>query len=60
MLAAHLVSKYSNIARRAVPRSPSLSYQKLKRVLDLVECRFADGIGLDELATEACLSKNGP
>ena len=56
MLAAHLVSKYSSISRRAVPPSPSLSYQKLKRVLDLVECRFANEIGLDELAAEACLS----
>ncbi|GLS18066.1 hypothetical protein GCM10007874_10820 [Labrys miyagiensis] len=56
MLAAHLVSKYSNISRRAAPPSPSLSYQKLTRVLDLVECRFADAIGLDELAAEACLS----
>ena len=56
MLSAHLVSKYSNIAQRAAPRSPGLSYQKLTRVLDLVECRFADAIGLDELAAEACLS----
>lgn len=56
MLSAHLVSKYSNIAQRAVPRSPSLSYQKLARALDLIECRFADAIGLDELAAEACLS----
>jgi AraC family transcriptional regulator len=56
MLAAHLVSKYSSIARHAAQRSPSLSYQKLKRVLDLVEYRFAGGIGLDELASEACLS----
>ncbi len=56
MLAAHLVSKHSNLVRRAVPSSPELSYQKLKRVLDLVECRFAEGIGLDDLAAEACLS----
>ena len=39
-----------------MPPSPSLSYQKLTRVLDLVECRFAGEIGLDELAAEACLS----
>lgn len=56
MLSAHLVSKYSNVARRVLPHSPGLSYQKLTRVLDLVECRFADAIGLDELAAEACLS----
>ncbi|MBV9892003.1 MAG: helix-turn-helix transcriptional regulator [Rhizobacter sp.] len=56
MLAAHLVSRYSTIAPRAAPYSPSLSYEKLKRVLDLVDCRFAEGIGLDELAAEACLS----
>ena len=56
MLAAHLVSKYSNVAGRRAPPSPSLSYDKLKRVLDLVDCRFAEEIGLDELAAEACLS----
>jgi AraC family transcriptional regulator len=56
MLAAHLVSRYSNITPRPAPRSPSLSYEKLKRVLDLVDCRFAEEIGLDELAAEACLS----
>lgn len=56
MLAAHLVSKYSSITRPVDRQSPSLSYQRLKRVLDLVECRFTDGIGLDELASEACLS----
>src|SRR4051812_39479037 len=56
MIAAHLVSKYSNIAGRRAPLSPALSYEKLKRVLDLVDCRFAEAIGLDELAAEACLS----
>lgn len=56
VLAAHLISKYSNVALRASSRSPNLPYQKLKRVLDLIECRFADEIGLDELAAEACLS----
>jgi len=56
MLAAHLVSKYSNIARRHASPSPSLSYDRLRRVLDLVEDRFANEIGLDELAAEACLS----
>lgn len=56
MLAAHLVSKYSNIAQRRAPPPPSLSYDKLKRVLDLVDDRWAEAIGLDELAAEACLS----
>jgi len=56
MLSAYLVSKYSNIAHRVLPHSPGLSYQKLTRVLDLVECRFADAIALEELAAEACLS----
>jgi AraC family transcriptional regulator len=56
MLTAHLVSKYSNIARRPASPSPSLSYDKLKRVLDLVDDRFREEIGLEELAREACLS----
>lgn len=57
MLAAHLVSKYSNVGwRRAVLR-PSLPDQKLKRVIDLVESRFAQEISLSELAAEACLSQ---
>jgi AraC family transcriptional regulator len=56
MLAAHLVSKYSNISQRRASPSPSLSYDKLNRVLDLVEDRLADEIGLDELAAEARLS----
>lgn len=56
MLAAHLVSKYANMARRHAPSSPSLSYDRLRRVLDLIDDRFADEIGLDDLAAEACLS----
>jgi AraC family transcriptional regulator len=56
MLAAHLVSKYSNIAQRRALPSPTLSYDKLKRVLDLVDDRWAEEISLDELAAEACLS----
>lgn len=56
MLAAHLVSRYSNIAQRRASPSPTLPYEKLKRVLDLVDNRFAEAIGLDELAAEACLS----
>lgn len=56
MLAAHLLAKYSAAASRATPRAPSLSYEKLKRVLDLVDHRFAEEIGLDDMAAEACLS----
>lgn len=56
MLAAHLVSKYSSFAQRRASPSPTLSYDKLQRVLDLIEHRLADDIGLDELAAEACLS----
>ncbi len=56
MLVAHLVSKYSNIAKRHTSPSPSLPYDKLRRALDLVDDRFADELGLDELAAEACLS----
>ena len=56
MLTALLIAKYSSIAGRPAPRLPSLPYDKLKRVLDLVDCCFAEEIGLDDLAAEACLS----
>lgn len=56
MLAAHLVSKYSDVSQRRPSPSPTLPYDKLKRVLDLVDHRWAEEIGLDELAKEACLS----
>jgi AraC family transcriptional regulator len=56
LLAAHLVSRYSNIRLRSAALLPSLSDQKLKRVIDLVESRFAGTISLDELAAETCLS----
>lgn len=56
VLAAHLVAKYSSARRHPAAVAPGLPYQKLKRVMDLVEQRFAKEIGLDELAAEACLS----
>ena len=56
LLAAHLVARHSISAQRPAPRTPSLSYEKLKRVLDLIDGRFAEEVGLDELAAEACLS----
>jgi AraC family transcriptional regulator len=57
LLAAHLVSKYSNIGRSSATLQPSLPDQKLKRVIDLIESRFAEGISLRELAAAACLSQ---
>jgi AraC family transcriptional regulator len=56
MLVAHLVSKYSNIRRPQAILQPSLPDRKLKRVIDLIESRFAEGIGLSQLAAEACHS----
>ena len=56
LLAAHLVSRYSNIRLRPATILPSLSDHKLKRVIDLVESRFAEAISLSELAAETCLS----
>jgi AraC family transcriptional regulator len=56
MLAAHLVSKYSNVRWRPPNVAQGLPYQRLKRVIDLVESRFTEEIGLSELAAEACLS----
>jgi AraC family transcriptional regulator len=55
MLAAHLVSRYSNVRLRPATL-PGLPDHKLKRVIDLVESRFAEPISLGELAAEACLS----
>ena len=57
LLAAHLVSKYSNIGRSPATLRPSLPDQKLKRVIDLIESRFAEGVSLSELAAAACLSQ---
>ena len=56
MLAAHLVARYSNICVRPAIRTPCLPDHKLKRVIDLVESRFAEAISLSELAAETCLS----
>lgn len=56
LLAAHLVSRYSNIRLPPTASRPCLADHKLKRVIDLVECRFAGEITLTELAAEACLS----
>lgn len=56
LLAAHLVARYSTAVRRPPSVAPGLRYQRLKRVIDLVEARFAEEIGLSELAAEACLS----
>jgi len=56
MLAAHLVARYSNICLRPAIRLPCLPDHKLKRVIDLIESRFAEAISLNELAAETCLS----
>jgi AraC family transcriptional regulator len=56
MLAAHLVAKYSRARLRPAAIAQGLPYERLKRVIDLVESRFAEEIGLNELAAEACLS----
>ena len=56
MLVAHLISRYSNIRLRPATLPPCLPDHKLKRVIDLVESRFAEAISLSELAAETCLS----
>jgi len=56
LLAAHLVSRYSRARPRLSAIPQGLAYDRLRRVIDLVEARFAEEIGLNELAAEACLS----
>lgn len=56
VLAAHLVSKYAHIRWRPATLQPTLPDPKIKRVIDLIESRFAEAITLSELAAEACLS----
>lgn len=57
MLVAHLIAKYATLGWRPTRLQPSLSDQKMKRVFDIIESRFAEGISLSELAAEACLSQ---
>lgn len=56
LLAAHLVSRYSQGRWRPATLQPSLPHHKLKRVVNLIESRLAEAISLDELAAEVCLS----
>jgi AraC family transcriptional regulator len=56
VLAAHLLANYAIDRWRPPPTKPELPYPKLKRVIDLIEARFAEAITLRELAAEACLS----
>lgn len=57
-LAAHLVSHYAADYWRPTRDQPSASLdpKRLKRVLDLIECRLASELTLEDLAAEACLS----
>ncbi len=56
VLAWHLLSKYSLDRWQAAIPQPSLPYAKLKRVVDLIEARFAETITLHDMAAEAGLS----
>ncbi len=57
-LAAHLVSHYAADCWRPAEReaSRSLDVSRLKRVIDLIECRLDSELSLEDLAAEACLS----
>jgi AraC family transcriptional regulator len=56
VLAAHLFAHYAIDRWRPPSTKPDIPYPKLKRVIDLIEARFAEAITLRELAAEACLS----
>ena len=56
MLAAHLLRGYTIDRWRPRPAISEFDYRRLKRVLDLIEARFAEDILLGDLAAEACLS----
>jgi AraC family transcriptional regulator len=56
-LAAHLLSHYTVDRWRPPTATPELDPKRLKRVLDLIEGRFAEPLSLSELAAQACLSE---
>jgi AraC family transcriptional regulator len=56
MLSAHLLRNYTIDRWRPRAAMSEIDYRRLKRVLDLIETRFAEDISLNELAAEACLS----
>lgn len=57
MLAAHLVSNYRSARWHRAARQPGIPDIKMKRVIDLIESRFAQEISLSDLAAAACLSQ---
>jgi AraC family transcriptional regulator len=55
-LVGHLLHKYSVDRWQPLTNAPTLDAKRLTRVLDYIEARLADEIGLEDLAAEACLS----
>ncbi|WP_070152844.1 helix-turn-helix domain-containing protein [Sphingobium phenoxybenzoativorans] len=55
-LAGHLLGNYGVDRWQPQTRAHTLDPRRLKRVLDFVEARLTDDIGLEDLAAEACLS----
>jgi AraC family transcriptional regulator len=55
-LAGHLIGAYTTDRWRPPAGAPSLDSRRLRRVLDFIDARLADEIGLDDLAAEAFLS----
>jgi AraC family transcriptional regulator len=56
-LAGHLLSNYATDRWRPTAVAPELDPSRLKRVLKLIEDRFAEPLTLSELAAQACLSE---
>lgn len=56
-LAGHLLGNYTVERWRPQTNTPDLDPRRLKRVLDLIDLRFAETLSLGELAAEACLSE---
>lgn len=57
VLTWHLLAKYA-VGRWQPPKFlPSLSYSKLKKVVDMIEARLSEPIALRDLAAEAGLSE---
>jgi AraC family transcriptional regulator len=56
-LAGHLLSHYAVDRWRPAIIAPELNPSRLKRVLKLIEDRFAEPLTLSELAAQACLSE---
>lgn len=56
-LAGHLLSNYTRTRWRPPTKAPELDSSRLRRVLKLIEERFAEPLSLSELAAQACLSE---